>query len=483
MKNPSKINLLTLISAALLALLTPSAKAAPECRGLICVDHKVYFPHYNSSSRSYSYELGRVVGFSQTTENRGYYSTPTTIDTVEITSSVLDANKKVKIEDVGVINSNACAGGICSGAAIVYYDGEDRAYNGARVNAVTGFGLLIFKPGLFSLRRSIEPKNVFRANRGDCVGTSGQEICVNDTITGGYNGSGGMVIAVADSSFIVADSENSHDGNLSNNRPKYRDVSARYAKLTHRDPANERLLQKRWEEARIAAEAKAKADAENNEISQLVRERIADVNVYNQARANGSDHKTALLLSSGPAWYALEQTPAFFTKLGEFVYRFDAAYMASLITILPADATREQSTKFVLAALLPYLKHFGYQSMKGRYIDTSVNRIEGMLKASGYGSIHQIESSMQTRKLCMQMLAASFQSARDVLNETQRERANTLLAAIGKTLAGSMRVREMEELFRNLPEIESLIKEMAQNPYLQGRSATDLLVLEYLKNS
>jgi hypothetical protein len=235
------------------------------------------------------------------------------------------------------------------------------------------------------------------------------------------------------------------------------------------------LERQRLEKERLGREA-AELDAK-------VQEGIADRDTYIAMRQSGLSHGEALEKASGPMFVSLAETAKFLSKLSEFVYGFDRAYLTRLTGVLANENDKDRAALFIVNALVPYLRNSGYSSLKERFLLPSVTRIQALNTQRGLQDLHSMESSVITRRVAVQMLAASLSTSMPQLSESQKFRAQEILRGLSTVAAGSMRVREMELFFQSLPALEALILEIAQNLYLQNRAATDMLLVEYLKNS
>lgn len=248
------------------------------------------------------------------------------------------------------------------------------------------------------------------------------------------------------------------------------------------DSKNYINLVRRADEARRLRAEKAQTLAEQEELQRLVNDGIADEANYRALRAQGLSHKDSLDQASGPAWLGPDTTQKFVLKLSRFVYGFDRNYLNDVAKILNADASSPQKNVFVSAALLPMLRALGYNGLKQKYIDKSSDKIAAMLKAYNMSSIADIESSALTRRLALQLLAASLNSAMIQMNDSQKASAQEILRALGDTLATGLRYRDMGQILRLVPSYKQLLLELAQNPYLQARAATDMGLVNYLEN-
>ena len=112
-----------------------------------------------------------------------------------------------------------------------------------------------------------------------------------------------------------------------------------------------------------------------------------------------------------------------------------------------------------------------------------MKKIEDISRANGINSMRDLEATILTRKLAAGMLAASLNTSMSQLSDEQKAKAQYALRILSGMLATEMRYKDMEPFMQNATNIESLVLELAQNSYLQARTATDMLLLEYLKNS
>ena len=226
--------------------------------------------------------------------------------------------------------------------------------------------------------------------------------------------------------------------------------------------------------------ARVQAEKDENELKDLINKGIIDEVVYRSLRNAGATHVEAIDKASGPIFVSLERSGKFLQKLSEHVYSFDKAYVLKVKNI---TTDNNKNNLFVLNALLPYLKNSGYKSIKEKYLDSSVKRIEEISSEKRIFSLRDIESTSHARALAAQMLAASLSTSIPQMSAGQKSKTQNMLQILSTILAKNMRYQDMMLFFQHAGEMESLILELSQNPYLQSRSATDMLLLEYLKNS
>ena len=250
------------------------------------------------------------------------------------------------------------------------------------------------------------------------------------------------------------------------------------------DTASYLRLVKRSAEVLRAQAEEEKLRQEKEELANLVAQGIADETVYNTLRAQNIPHNEALERASGPTWLGPQHTEKFLLKLSQFVYQFDRLYYQELAKIVSnKDSDTERRNVFLAVALLPQLKAFSYTGLKEKHIDRSAKQIETMMNSYGMQNLQSIESSTLTRRMSLQMLAASLRTSQTQMNEGQKRLAESYLRSIGDLLATPLRYRDFQNFFRLIPEYKRLLLELVQNPYLGARMSTDMALLDYLENS
>lgn len=235
--------------------------------------------------------------------------------------------------------------------------------------------------------------------------------------------------------------------------------------------------------SQITKRERSQDELDEEEVDRLAKDPNFDINVYKNSRAAGKTHPEAKDLALGPVWTNLSDTQSFVNKLSRYVYQFDASYLQQVSRLIPNDQNRERASLFVSMALLPYLKSFGYQGLRERYVTPSSKSIEAMLQARQLTSLEAVESTIFSRRIALQMLAASLQTSMVQMDASQKERATQFLRLIGDALATPMRVRDLGDFLRAADDLQRLFLELTQNPYLQGRAAADMGILSHVRNS
>ena len=297
---------------------------------------------------------------------------------------------------------------------------------------------------------------------GECEGN----FCIGDIVNESYNNRVAKIVGfpLTEKNQVVISAESGST--------LYGSWSYNYISLRQR---SEEVLRRKAQQEQLARE--------KAELDKLVSDGIADEETYRFARSSGSSHSDALDAASGPAWLGLASTEKFVRKLSRTVYNFDAQYLQKVAALLLKDKNAGRSQLFVSMALLPYLKDFGYSGTKEKYIQPSIKRMEAFLAEQQLGDFGSIESTIFSRRMALQMLAASLQTGMVQMDAGQKERANQFLRIIGDSLAGSMRIIDMRSFFDMIPEYQRLLLELSQNPYLRARSATDMGLLNHVRNS
>lgn len=235
--------------------------------------------------------------------------------------------------------------------------------------------------------------------------------------------------------------------------------------------------------AMVSRRERTQEELDRDEVEKLSKEPGFDHSIYQAARAKGMNHRDAVEAAKGPYWVTAADTERFLGKLANHVYQFDANYLIGVQKLLPKDAQREKAAFFISAALLPYLRNFGYPGLRDKYVLPSVKNIEAQLQGQGLTAVSETESSISSRKYALQMLGVSLQTAMVQMDLSQKERAAEALRVIAASLATPMRVRDLGAFLNHAPELEKLLLELSLNPYLQGRVATDMGLLAHVRNS
>jgi len=184
---------------------------------------------------------------------------------------------------------------------------------------------------------------------------------------------------------------------------------------------------------------------------------------------------------TGPRFTALSNTARFLEKLSQHVYKFDQQYFSQLAALVAANSNQELKTLFLMNALKPFFQNFGYTAIKEKDIRFSLQRLEDVNKEKNINSLSKIEGVQVIRKLALQMLAISLQTSQSLQTPEQKVKGAELLHILSNILAGSLGLNDIADFLKNAPKFEAFFLELAQNPYLQARSATDIAILNYLK--
>lgn len=231
------------------------------------------------------------------------------------------------------------------------------------------------------------------------------------------------------------------------------------------------------------AQAERQRAAEWNEAQSMAQEGKLDLGIYGELRKNGAPHAEALDKAMGPVWISMAQTERFLNKLGNHVYQFDRLYLLEIAKLLAPGDHLERRRQFIGAAMLPFLRNFGYKAVKERYLNPSIQAIEKECASQGVKSLLDIESTALMRRLSVYMLAASLQTSMPQLNAAQKAEATEILRVLAESATKGMKYRDMQVLFALIPGYRSLLLELSQNLYLQARVAVDMQLLDYLENS
>jgi len=231
-----------------------------------------------------------------------------------------------------------------------------------------------------------------------------------------------------------------------------------------------------------AKEAK-RIEKEKNEILEALKSGLFDIALYETLKKEGLAHSEALEKAMGPILTDLNGTSKFLVKLATHLYRFDSDYLLKINSLIGNDFNSEKKSLFILNALSPFLKNLGYSSIRENYGLPALNKTEEINKQFHLQHILNIEATTVMKNTALQMLAFSLVSSQSQMSGAQKEASTILLKILSDVLATKLQSNDMEIIRQSLPKFESLILELSQNPYLQSRAATDMLLLEYLKNS
>lgn len=236
-------------------------------------------------------------------------------------------------------------------------------------------------------------------------------------------------------------------------------------------------------ESYLSLVRKSSVIIENNETNQLEQQGVIDRVVYEELRRRGKNHAEAVEEAMGPVWLSLGETDRFLQRLSQSVYAFDREYYLQLANLVRGPEQKlSHRNAFVSTALLPNLRAFGYAQIRERWIKTSVLRITETLARQRVEKLADLESTATTRRLAVQMLGISLTTGMSQMNDSQRAAASVLVKSLSELAASPLRYREMESFFRWSGDLERLLMELSHNLYLQSRAATDMALLEFLRN-
>ncbi|MCM2323703.1 MAG: hypothetical protein NDJ90_10625 [Oligoflexia bacterium] len=433
---------------------TPSVPPGPtqeeldaKCKGNLCVGDRAYL-HANY------YKMEEVVLRSKQPDGRFM------VASAETGNLIAAFDPKYLAVAAGNLQRISCLGDRCLGESVILVDSyhetqEARIVGIAEPNPGDYFYTVMGKAGLLGFFTSGRLARIHDRGLFACS----QDLCVGDTATLNAQHYDTQLVTIAGimpggNMFVVKSSVGIPFG------PFYK---AHLGLVSRREPTQ--------------------AERDTQEVRSLEKDPAFELSIYQAARAQGQSHRDAVEAAKGPYWYGAADTGRFLGKLSGYVYQFDAAYLQGLLKLIPSDANRERASLFIAGGLLPYLRDFGYAGLKEKFINPSVKNIQAKLGEHQITSIADTESSVFSRRLALQMLGVSLQTAMIQMDPGQKERASEALRVIAASLGGSLRVRDLGAFMSQIPALEKLLLELAQNPYLQSRAATDLGLLYHVRNS
>lgn len=356
---------------------------------------------------------------------------------------------------------NACNGELCIGSSAIL------AHRDYYVNDVTIVGLRT--DGNFMIKYA-------NGNLGPASGFGSDNLALVQALTGDYYC--GSTHCVGDTVIL-----------------NHRDYSISEVTIAGVLPSDRYII--RWDNGNLArAEGfygsnlaakrkrqRTQEELDREEVKTRASDPTFDMESYHSLRKSGLSHREAMDRASGPVWTSQANTKNFLSKLSGHVYQFDKLYLLEITKLLESGDNMERRQLFIGAAMLPYLKNFGYKAVKERYLTPSIQAIETQLASRGVKTLADIESTSLMRRLAVYLLAASLQTAMPQLNETQKVQATEILRVLADSATKGMRYRDMQALYAFIPTYRALLLELTHNLYLQARVAADMQLLDYLENS